>query len=333
MNKQILTILNQQEKEDQAAWCSKTLFQDMIRQDFVDSENIIRSFADFDVQSGIFDQAHAFPAPLHNGGIPVRTGGMFTMHKHTLCQIPYWHTHDFYELIYVLRGKCTQQLDYWPTPLVLREKQACLLYPETTHCLARCSAEDVVLKFTIPTALFSKIPFSAAETSAESNVYIFNARSPRIDFLIYTLLKESVYQCKLWDVAVQSYLSALMVELSREPELCHSVLLHRLAEYLDRCIKEATLSGFADFVGYSPHYTAYLLKEQTGKPFQELTVSFKMGQARKMLVGSDAPVAEIAHALGYNNASGLYKRFLAAYGMTPAAYRKLFAAENSTIRK
>lgn len=333
MNKQILAILDRQEKEDQAAWRSQTLFHDMIRQDFVDSENMICTFADFDVQSGLSAQAYAFPAVIRSSGIPVRTGSIFDIHKHTLCQIPYWHTHDFYELIYVLRGKCTQQINHRPAPLVLREKQACLLYPGAAHCLSRCSAEDVILKFTIPTALFSRIPFSAAETSPESNVCIFNARSPLIDFLIYTLLKESACQRPLWDAAVQSYLSALLVELSREPELCHSVLLYQLAEYLDRCINEAALSGFADFVGYSPRYAAHLLKEQTGRSFQELTVSFKMERARKMLAGSDAPVAEIAHVLGYHNASGLYKRFLAAYGMTPAAYRSLFSAENSTIRK
>lgn len=333
MNKQIMAILDRQEEKDQAAWRSQALFRAMIRQEFVDSENMIRLFADFDVQSGISAQACGFPAVIRNSGIPVRTGNIFAIHKHTLCQIPYWHTHDFYELIYVLRGKCTQQLNHWPTPLILQEKQACLLDPGTAHCLSRCSAEDVILKFTIPTALFPKIPFPMAETGAKSKVCVFNAHSPLIDVLVYTLLKESVCQRPLWDAAVQSYLSALLVELAREPEPCHSVLLHRLAEYLDRCIKEATLSGFADFVGYSPHYAAYLLKEQTGKSFQELMVSFKMGQARKMLVGSDAPVAEIAHILGYHNASGLYKRFLAAYGMTPAAYRNLFAAEHSTIRK
>lgn len=86
-------------------------------------------------------------------------------------------------------------------------------------------------------------------------------------------------------------------------------------------------------MGYSPHYAAHLLKEQTSKSFQELTVSFKMERARKMFVESSATVAEIAHALGYNSASGLYKQFLSAYGMTPTAYRKLFAAENHPVWK
>ena len=333
MNKQVLCILNRQEQEDRDVWQSKALFHDMICRDFMDGEAITHLYADFDVLAGLPAWAYAFPTAVRNAGIPVRTGRIFAVHKHTLCQVPYWHTHDFYELIHVLCGSCTQQLEHWTAPLVLQERQACLLRPGDVHCLSPCGPKDVILKFTIPVALFSEVPLGAKEAALLSEVCIYNARSPHIDFLIYTLLKESAVQGPLWNDAVISYLSALLVELSREPDMCHSTLLHQLAEYLDCCSDGGTLGGFAAFVGYSPHYAAHLLKEQTSKSFQELTVSFKMERARKMFVESSATVAEIAHALGYNSASGLYKQFLSAYGMTPTAYRKLFAAENHPVWK
>lgn len=41
---------------------------------------------------------------------PVRVSSGVSIRKHTLCQIPYYHTHDFYELIYVYQGNAGQYL-------------------------------------------------------------------------------------------------------------------------------------------------------------------------------------------------------------------------------
>ena len=41
---------------------------------------------------------------------PVRVSSEISIRKHTLYQIPYYHTHDFYELIYAYRGRGGQYL-------------------------------------------------------------------------------------------------------------------------------------------------------------------------------------------------------------------------------
>lgn len=324
MNRQLLDILNQQEQAEQIVYQSETLLLDMIRQDFADSESLLCLFDTCDV--GIVQLFHSlnFLPFVQKAVVPVRTSDVFSIHKHTLFQIPYFHTHDFYELVYVLRGSCKQEFGHLSAPLVLREKQACLLRPGIVHSMSRCSSADVILKFTIPAALFAKTAENIIGNKLDSGIRVFQGNTAQIDYLIYILLQEIFYQNDFWDSAVENYISLLFVELARGPQYCSSTLLFQLTEYFDAYPCSATLRGFALFIGYSEHHTSRLIKRHTGQNFPEIIVSLKMERARKLLSESDATIADIAETLGYANASGLHKQFFAAYGMTPSAYRKLF---------
>ena len=99
MNSRAMDILNRQEQEEQTAYRSKNLLRRMICQDFADCDGLLRLFDLFgdDVVS-LFKSAD-LPYLLREVTVPVRTGNTFSIHKHTLCQIPYFHTHDFYELV------------------------------------------------------------------------------------------------------------------------------------------------------------------------------------------------------------------------------------------
>lgn len=333
MNRQVLDILNQQERAEQSAYQSEALLLDMIRQDFVDSETLLRLFDTFGVGAVQLFQTPDFPALVREAVVPVRTSDAFSIHKHTLCQIPYFHTHDFYELVWVLRGSCRQEFEHLPVPLVLREKQACLLRPGIVHSMSRCGSADVILKVTIPAALFARAAQNVIGNELDTGIRVFQAGAAQVDYLIYMLLQENFHRNDFWDSAVEHYLSLLFVELARGPEYRSSALLSKLAEYFDAGPCSAALSGFASFIGYSEHYTARLVKRHTGRSFTEVIVSLKMERARKLLSESDASIADIAENLGYANASGLHKQFLAACGMTPSAYRKLFDQGNGPLRK
>ena len=227
--------------------------------------------------------------------------------------------------------------------------------------ISRCGISDLILKFTIPPALFSKTggsilsnepdtgtdaateaaPAAAAGRDASGGrpmndgpgVYLFQADSSQAEYLISRLMLESCCRSSFWESAVEHCLSLLFIALARGPEYSSSELLSRLAEYfnLDPC--SAALNGFASFIGYSEHHTARLLKRYTGRSFTEQIVALKMERARELLSSSDAAVADIAAELGYASPSGFHKQFLSATGMTPSEYRKLFRAGNGPLRK
>lgn len=114
MNRQLFEILNQQEQTDQSAYQSEVLLWDMICRDFADSESLLRLLDTFDVGAAQLFRFKNYPALIREKVVPVRTSDAFSIHKHTLCQIPYFHTHDIYELVYVLRGSCKQEFDHLP---------------------------------------------------------------------------------------------------------------------------------------------------------------------------------------------------------------------------
>lgn len=322
MNRQVFEILNRQEQEEQGVYQSKTRLLAMIREDFADSESLLRLLEMSGLGAASIVRPE-FSELVREKAIPVRTGSAFAVHKHTLCQVPYFHTHDFYELIYVLDGSCTQEFLHLPTPLLLREKQACLLRPGIAHSMSRCKREDMILKITIPADLFAKTAGIVIE-DRETGIRVFPTCTVQADFFVCMLLKESCGSGIHRETAIENYLSLLSIELSRGPEYGSSELLLRLKEYFDARTGDTTLSGFASAIGYSEHYAARLIKRYTGKSFLELAVSLKMERAGKLLAETDMPVEEIADCLGYANASGLYKQFCAKYGMTPGAYRKMF---------
>lgn len=66
---------------------------------------------------------------------PVRVSSEISIRKHTLYQIPYYHTHDFYELIYAYRGRGGQYLAGEKDALRMETGDVCLLTPGKIHAM------------------------------------------------------------------------------------------------------------------------------------------------------------------------------------------------------
>lgn len=331
MNRQFYDILERQEREESVIYRTRSLWLAMIHRDFADSARLLEAVRISDAEACGAQNFRSFERPAFPAHIfkkpPVRTGDVFSVHKHTRCQIPYFHTHDFCELIYVLKGSCTQEFENVCGPPVLQKGQACLLRPGIIHCMSRCKKDDMILKFTIPEALFEKaagnIFLDMPVQEWSDGIRAFSSGTPETEFLISMLLEESCRRQAFWERAVENYLSLLFVELVRGPVFSSSAVQNALSAYVAQNGASATLDGFASFIGYSKAYAARLVRRQTGQSFVEAVVALKMERARELLLESDAPVALIADELGYANASGLHKQFLALYGMTPGAYRRL----------
>ena len=98
----------------------------------------------------------------------------------------------------------------------------------------------------------------------------------------------------------------------------------RLTDYFAAAGAQASLRGFAALTGYSAGYAGRLVLQKTGESFSALLAADRLRRAAALLESGDLSVEDVALTVGYANPSGLYKQFCAAYGMPPAAYRKLF---------
>ena len=112
MSRQMMEVLQRHEQEDKQAVYALP-WQEIMRSQFVNAEEVIAlaqarmDGAGLQIESvqNLYQVIQMSQGPL---SIPVlvRTESRFFMHKHTASIYAYYHSHDFYELLYVYQGQC-----------------------------------------------------------------------------------------------------------------------------------------------------------------------------------------------------------------------------------
>lgn len=94
--------------------------------------------------------------------------------------------------------------------------------------------------------------------------------------------------------------------------------LRHLDERLDRDVGVAELAAL---VGVSPSHLGALVRAATGGGVLAYRTAARMARARHLLDTTDAPVAEVARAVGYDDPLYFSRRFRRTHGTSPTAYR------------
>ena len=112
---------------------------------------------------------------------------------------------------------------------------------------------------------------------------------------------------------------------SYEQELVLDVL-----RYIDTKYKSASLKEFASEKNMGIYTTSRILKQATGKNFKELLQAKRLDRACMLLTRSEAPIADIADSVGYDNTSFFHRLFRRVYGCSPREYRLAEKAQTFT---
>ena len=253
--------------------------------------------------------------------IPVRKSYRLYVKKHTATQRPYYHSHAFYEIIFVQNGKCG--FFHYPSGerYAIDRGSVCLFAPGAVHALARAGERDVILKAVVPKEIFDGILLED-EKMGEGEIAVFENVGDRAQSYFLNFVAENGKDTPLSRVSERGWLALFLAELFREKEEKGGDIIEKLDIYLDNNLKNARLSDFAAYVGYAPDYVSRVIKRVTGTSFKEAVETEKLAYAKVLLCTTDMPVERVAAECGYANASGLYKQFTATYGITPAQYRE-----------
>jgi AraC family transcriptional regulator len=87
---------------------------------------------------------------------------------------------------------------------------------------------------------------------------------------------------------------------------------------LDRDLR---LDEIADAVGISRFHFAKSFRTAAGKPPYRFVIERRLQKASSLLLETDAPIAGVAQAVGFNSQSGFTQAFTREMGVTPARYR------------
>jgi len=95
--------------------------------------------------------------------------------------------------------------------------------------------------------------------------------------------------------------------------------------YVDRhCRERITLNDVAAVVHVSPSRMRHVFKDVTGVSFKEYVTQVRVAEAKRLLLGTDLSVSEIARAVSYTNLHQFYRVFYRSCAMSPGEYRRYY---------
>ena len=103
--------------------------------------------------------------------------------------------------------------------------------------------------------------------------------------------------------------------------------LRRVSEYVRTHLGEdLTVEDMAAVINISPHHFSRLFRATTGETPYQFVMRQRLEEAERLLLETDAPIAEIAERVGHRDASHFASIFRRRTGLTPRAYRRQYRA-------
>ncbi|WP_431803116.1 response regulator transcription factor [Halobacillus andaensis] len=134
----------------------------------------------------------------------------------------------------------------------------------------------------------------------------------------------------------QLFLNDLM-EYARSKKLTaegrQSGLIKKAVIYIqDHYNEDLKAAEIADVINVSPNYFSQLIKQETGKHFNEFLHEIRINQAKELLKETPYRIMEIAEMVGYKDYKYFVQIFKRKVDLTPTQYRKVVIQSASVSR-
>ncbi|MBU9744396.1 AraC family transcriptional regulator [Lachnospiraceae bacterium ASD3451] len=258
----------------------------------------------------------------------------------------HFHGHDFFELVYVVRGQCTQFVNNNSVKTVLDEGTLSLLNPNAKHCLMTELDNSIIVNILLKKGLFNATFWPLiSEQQSISNFFMsyFFAPENTNDFsLIRADHKESLdgivgYICREYIQRKLYYKNTLSCLLSiffaevirnkrRDPypdnaDRKESAKVSGIVNYLCVNYATATLSSAANYFNYTPSYFSAYIKRHTGRTFRSLINEIRMSYTNYYLSSTSLALKDVSEILGFTQICNFYEFVRKNYESTPGELR------------
>ncbi|HJB30187.1 MAG TPA: AraC family transcriptional regulator [Candidatus Blautia faecavium] len=258
---------------------------------------------------------------------------------------PFWyHKHAYFEMIYVIYGKCNQK---YPDgqEAKLTAGDICLLSPKVTHGIAVFD-DSLVINILIRYSTFLDIFMNTIRDKSQISLFfmenIFSVKkTPYLIFhtkgdelirnYLFDMYLEQLQEDEFSDRIICSLLTIFFTQLTRRHKNDIEVPYSGRAkgEYDDLLLtymlnhySTVTLSELSEKFHYSVPYCSKLIKEISGHTFSELLTSIRLQHGESFLLSTQLSVAEISDRLGYKNPETFIRVFQRYHHMSPSQYRR-----------
>ena len=265
-------------------------------------------------------------------GLPL--GILYSTHRGQMAP----HTHDFYELVYVRRGRGIHHIDGRPYPIIAGDFY--IMRPGDGHRydVDRDTVEIINILF-IPELfadadwqMLRSLPGLTAFFSAEANPGHKISLQPPHDHAVENLCarihgeierRPSGYRLHCRSLFIELLIAVERAAADGDPDL-HAGPIATAVAYLHAHPEEPlSMADVASECGLTANYLGERFKAELGVSIGEYLSRLRIDRARELLAGSERSVTDIALSTGFDSASYFGKVFLRLTGHTPRAYRRL----------
>ena len=225
-----------------------------------------------------------------------------------------YHSHDFYEWIFVLEGNCTQIIN--EEKKELDKNTYCLLCPGDRHKFITQS-NDVQL-MAISAEADEVDLFKTAFDIKELSYFTTVLNETQIRTLVDLYSSDSEYEYKL----ILANLLKIYIEAFNKKQTVPIPLKNAVKEMAKIENLSEGIEKFATISGYSKSQLNRLIKKYYNVTLHDFIVNARLETAYNLLLLTKINTEELSEKLGYASFSHFNKIFKNKYGITPAALRK-----------
>jgi AraC family transcriptional regulator len=234
------------------------------------------------------------------------------------------HQHADMHLVVLLAGRYVSEAAGMPP--VCAEPAVILNPPGTEHRDRFRSRDGLFLTLTMPAPAFARLSEGHAVGDQPR-------RLPRPSLARALRLLAEVRQ---WEhaspLAIESIFAELLADASRQPTRLHHDALQRVLERLEaEHAPPPSLAELAAIAGLHPVYLARAFRKRHGLSPSDYLRKRRLHRAVS-LIAQQRTLARAAATLGFVDESHLHRAFVAEFGMTPGAFRRLALSRTEVSR-
>jgi AraC-like DNA-binding protein/mannose-6-phosphate isomerase-like protein (cupin superfamily) len=271
-----------------------------------------------------------------------RNSESISLSKHNRYTQPIEHFHSFFELIYVMSGKCTNYID--GKEMFMLTGALCIVPPNVPHSI--CVNDDsIILNISVRISTFNKAFtemlrlddvlskfFGEIIYSRRYRKYLLfhTANDDTLRFLTLAMYHHYMMKPDYYDRIIRGYLdvffSTLLSSYENLVEYPQGYIekdgkVSKIVSHITKNCENITLEKCAEHFHFNARYLSGIIKKETGKRFPEIVTAARIERAKTLIEQYDVPLQDLAQLLGYNDASYFMKVFKKQTGCTPTDYK------------
>ena len=263
----------------------------------------------------------------------------------------YSHTHNYFELNFVVKGEAIFYFE--EEPHTMSDGEICIVAPGSNHdflindestivytvCIRRSTFDSTFSSIMSHQDLISGFFRQILKDDGKANyLMLFTGNNMECRILLRKLLIESAKKDEYSNGCCISIINLLICNMLRNYSKTIAFYNYEIGsdfslvlQYIQHNYQNITLSSLADFFHYSEPHLCSLIKQNTGENFTELIKKLRMKDAVNCLLNTNLKINEIAEQIGYNSADHFSRVFRQTYKCSPAEYRKANKKESPFI--